>query len=871
MKLSQKLHERCAGAGPGAGPFVLAGTERKYERARRFNVHHLMLDLKVDFRHKAISGLARLQIEPIAKDLHSIALDATGFEIESVQLDHGHGPSPASFEYDSETLRVSGFDDLARTELEIRYRAQPQRGLYFLEPDQKVKHRPVQLWSQCQDEDARHWFPCHDKPHLKMTTELRVEVPKGFVALSNGELIDASESKGHGSRSFHFQLDRPHPSYLVTLVVGKFAILADRDAELSEKRRIPVRYYVPEERKQDALRSFAETPRMLELFSRLTGVDYPFSRYTQVVVSDFMFGGMENTTATTLYENVIIDRRAALDITSHDLIAHELAHHWFGNYVTCRDWSHAWLNEGFATYFEHIEREDRLGRDEYDYSIQGDWESYLAEAGSRYQRPIVCRDYREPMELFDRHLYEKGGLVLHLLRRRLGDQQFFSGIKRYLLLNAHGIVETNDLQRAFEAVSGDSLEQFFDHWVYRHGHPELKLKISYEEGLLTVNLRQSQKTPEIPVYALDLEVEVREKGGNLVRHRKLIGAAQDSLVVALPTRPEHVVVNPELRILGAITLEAPLDMLRHQLEHASSACARWSAAEALGTKLDPTTIAALERTLRNESESWMVRSEAARALGKTGANQALDTLIESTNLAHPKVRRNVVAALGMFRNSRAAKALRKIAKKDASYWVEAEAARSLGRTRDTTALASLLSMTGRSSWGDLIRVGVFDGLSALRDDAAIPSVLEHTQYGHPNRGRRAAIAALAQLGEGKRVRDHLEQLLADSDPLVRIDVTSALGALSDPQCRPALRRALERELDGRVARRLRETLRDLGKTTGEQKRIADEVESLRAELGGLKARIARLEHKDETKTTETTQARPGKASRRRSSKRRVRE
>jgi aminopeptidase N len=191
---------------------------------------------------------------------------------------------------------------------------------------------------------------------------------------------------------------------------------------------------------------------------------------------------MENTTATTLYEHVLLDARAALDVSSNDLVAHELAHQWFGDYVTCRDWSHGWLNEGFATFFEHVEREARLGRDEYDWGIAGDLDAYLGEANGRYTRPIVCRDYQAPIDLFDRHLYEKGGLVLHMLRRELGDELFWRGVTHYLDRHAHGIVETNDLMRAFEEVSGTSLERFFDHWVYRPGHPDLRVKIAWEDG-----------------------------------------------------------------------------------------------------------------------------------------------------------------------------------------------------------------------------------------------------------------------------------------------------------------------------------------------------------------------------------------------------
>jgi aminopeptidase N len=844
MRIAQRLHERCACASLGPGSFALAGTERKYERSRPFLVRHTFLDLSLDFEAKAVSGCARLELTRVAPDADSISLDAVGFELGEVFLLEERGSRRAEVEYDGETLRVLGLSGLAQPRIEIHYRALPRRGLYFLAPDAHVKERPVQVWSQCQDEDARHWFPCHDKPHVKMTTELRVEVPAGFVALSNGEqLSDEQSARKAGRAIFHFRLDQPHPSYLVTLVVGKFAIETDRDAELSDGRRIPVSYYVPAERKGDAARSFGETPRIIELFSKLTGVPFPWSRYSQVVVSDFVFGGMENTTATTMYEHVLVDKRGGIDISSHDLVAHELAHQWFGDFVTCRDWSHAWLNEGFATYFEHLEREDRLGRDEYDYGVETDVGTYLSEAGSRYQRPVVCRDYQEPIDLFDRHLYEKGGLILHMLRRELGDAAFFQGVQAYLREHAHSLVETVDLQRALERASGRSLERFFDQWLYRPGHPELKVKISYDDGLLAVSVKQSQKGPEAAPFEFDLEIEVANASGATSRHKKRVVGAHDTLVVPLEKRPAYAAFDPEQRVVGHISVDAPADMWRKQLAGGSSAFVRWSAIGGLAKKADPPSLTALAAALGKESEAWMVRAEAARALGKTRAPAALGALGEHGSVSHPKVRRAVAAALGAFRNERAAELLKPLAKHDESYLVEAEAARALGKTRQKSALKPLLAMVDRSSWADVVRSGTLDGLSALRDEGGLEPVLERTQYGYPTRGRRAAVGALAELGEGKRVREHLEALLDDPDPHLRSDVVSALVRLGDTRSRPALRRALEHELDGRAARRLREALRDLGEGPAERKRVADELESLRGELLELKARFAKLEAK----------------------------
>ncbi len=840
--MSYRLHARCACSSLGA-PFALAGTTRKYERSRPYTIRHLFLDLTLEAPKKSVHGAATLDFERLAHDAEKLVLDAIGFELEKVELVSGEQAAPADYEYDGDRLSVD-VQGKRRGKLRVTYRATPKRGLYFLEPDASVKDRPRQVWSQCQDEDARHWFPCLDKPHVKMTSELRVAVPAGWVALSNGEPrpVEKAKKKG-GAWTYHFTLNQPHPAYLVTLVAGELAVVEGREAELG-RRKIPVAYYVPPKRTRDVPRSLGDTPRMIELFSERTGVAFPWSRYSQVVVSDFIFGGMENTTATTLYEHVLLDERAALDVSSHDLVAHELAHQWFGDFVTCRDWSHGWLNEGFATYFEHIEREARLGRDEYDYGVTGDLEAYLGEANGRYQRPIVCRDYKEPIDLFDRHLYEKGGLVLHLLRRELGDDVFWDGVRLYLERHAHGIVETNDLMRALEEASGKSLERFFDQWVYRPGHPELRVKIGWDDGLLSVEVKQKQKGNDVAVFEFPLQVLVKTKGGALERHEKRVTETSDTLVVRLAERPRFVVWNPDQSVVGSVNLEAPSDFLRHQLADGPSAYAKWTAARSLGERDDPPSLKALADALASRDNAWMVRAEAARALGRVRSEAAFEALAAHVKDAQPKVRRAVVEALGAFRTKAAADVLRGPARSDRSYLVAADAARSLGRTRQPGVLRDLLAVIDRPSWADAQRAGALDGLAQLRDEAALPEVIARSRYGIPTRGRRAAVAALAALSDSRETRRELEDLLDDRDPHFRITVVDALLTLGDTKARGALRRALDRELDGRVARRLREALRDLGESgSTERKRLGDELESLRGELAELKTRFAKIEGK----------------------------
>ncbi|HEX6765393.1 MAG TPA: HEAT repeat domain-containing protein, partial [Polyangiaceae bacterium] len=514
--------------------------------------------------------------------------------------------------------------------------------------------------------------------------------------------------------------------------------------------------------------------------------------------------------------------------------------------------------------FEHVEREFSLGRDEYDWGIAVDRDAYLGEARERYVRPIVSRDYREPMDLFDRHLYEKGGLVLHMLRRRLGDEVFFRGVRLYLERQAHGIAETNDLMRAFENVSGESLERFFDQWVYRPGHPDLKVTIGWDDGLLSVRVKQKQKGTDVATFAFPLEVLVRTRAGKTELHKKEVVDSSDTLLVQLAERPSFVVFDPEQRVVGSVALEAPADMLRRQLGDAPSAYGRWIAAEALARRDDVATVRALAKSLHDEREAWMVRVEAARALGKIRSEAAFEALAEAVRAKHPKVRRSVASSLGAFRTNEAARLLTTLARNDESYLVGAEASRALGRTRQPGAKKTLVALAKRPSWGDCFQSGALDGLGNLRDESAVPDVTTFSAYGHPTRGRRSAIHALAQLADSRRAREHIEELLSDRDHHVKVAAVDALSLLGDARSRPAMRRALDHEHDPRIKRRLREAMRDSQETrAAERKRLEDDLETLRGEVSEMKGRLAKLEIKPGRAEATPHQAKPSRAKRRR--------
>jgi aminopeptidase N len=854
MSLEHRLHDRCAcgssqsayaQTSAGGRPFALAGVARQYERARPFCIEHISLDLTLEVPKKSITSEAVLDIVRIDAAATEIVLDAIAFDIESVEVREGGHDAfvKAEHAYDGNVLRLSIAPSVARASVRVRYRATPRRGLYFLAPDEHVRDRPNQVWSQCQDEDGRHVFPCFDKPHHKQGFTARVTAPVGWFVLSNGEKQSSADEESRGV--FRYHMADPTPAYLFSIVAGEFTRI---DAEADG---VTLHYFVPKGREADGKRTFRRTPDMVKRFGELTGVPYPWKSYSQIVVSDFIFGGMENTTVTTMYEHILLDERATIDVTADDLVSHELAHHWFGDLVTCRDWSHAWLNEGFATFMEQIDKEGYLGLDEYENGVRGDLVTYLSEAQGRYRRPIVCHDYEAPIDIFDRHLYEKGACVLHLLRRELGDAAFWGGVSTYLKRHAKGLVETRDLMRALEESSGKSLERFFDQWVFRAGHPDLEVKVEHSDALLTLSVRQTHVTQHaapkddaqagLP-FAVDVELDLVFKDGTIKRETRRVDQASATFSIRVPSRPKFVVVDPGLRILGDVKVECPRDMLHAQLAHAPTARGRLLAASLLGKFDDPATARVLAESLAKDDEFWAVRAEVAATLGKIRSDEALDVLVKNAQTKHAKVRRAVAAALGQFRSAKAADALKPLALKDASYLVEAEAARALGQTRQPAAFDTLIDILDRPSWSDIVRAGAIDGLAALRDERAQPHILARTRYGIPNRGRRAAIMALPKLSTDRKVREALEELLDQADPYLKVDVVRALLEVGDVKARGALAKQLERELDGRVRRRIREVLRDLSAAgKKETERLREELDSLRNDYASMKARLSKLE------------------------------
>jgi aminopeptidase N len=826
-------------------PFALPGARPQYGPDRVVRVEHIDLWLKPVFATKTLHGRVTTHVRAIEDGVTALRLDAVDLQIDRVLDASG---MPLHFTATSVDLTVALAAPLAEGEpfsFAVEYRAiDPRRGLYFID-------EPRQVWTQSQDTDARAWLPCFDHPAEKQTTTTTIIVDAGLFALGNGALT-AREPHGEGE-AFTYAQRVPHATYLLTMVVGAFS------EATQQHPRLPMFYYVAPGREAEGARSFGKTPQMIDAFEATIGVPYAYERYSQIAVADFIFGGMENTSATTQTDRTLHDERAALDFSSDPLVSHELAHQWFGDLVTCRDWSQAWLNEGFATYFEAVWAEADLGWDEYQQTIFDVVRAYLEEDGERYRRPIVCNVYRDPIELFDRHLYEKGGAVLHMLRGELGWERMKRALRTYVRDNATRNVETIDLVRGIEHATGRNMRGFFDQWIDRGGHPEVEIRAEWhaDEQRIAIEIEQKQTIDaDHPAYAFDIDLGVvaeapaaivRDAGDGPVAHetrvRVHVERAMESFAIRTPAPPGVIRIDPGAYILGEFRFALDVDDLRAILAADPAPVARIRAARALGKS--PATAArnALAQALEREP-FWGVAAEIATLLGAARAGYARDALLAARSHPHPKVRRAIASALGAYREAAVADALIAMTE-DASYFVAGAAAESLGKTRDPRAFERLCALATTPSWNETIAAGAVRGLAALADERALAPLLAAIAPDRAEPLRRAALRALAThatLIDAARTPavDAIERALGDRSYLLRVSAYAAAETLLDERLLPALDRYAAAEVDGRLRRGAAEAalrIRSSGKTPPEVARLREDVDRLRDEVQRLRAMI----------------------------------
>lgn len=533
---------------------------RNFNRPQTFDAQHYVIRVDFDRAAKTVIGETTIIVKPLNSDFRVLELDAVDLKFESVTLDSTGKDLP----YKALDGRImvtldrpyGPHDTLAVT---LKYTAKPKKGVYFVDASARYS---AQIWTQGEPDEARHWFPSFDFPSDKATTEQYISADKGETVIGNGEFLGRSE-KSDGRETWHFKMNAPVPVYLVSFVVGRYSKVEDKYGT------IPLSYYIYPGREATARNAYGRTADMMQQFERLTGVKYPYNKYDQTVVANFQFGGMENITATTMADAEIFmaDTEFGRELVM-DLVSHELAHSWFGNLVTCRNWAELWLNEGFATFMEAAYRETFSGRQGYIAKVRSDAAQFMVDDTiTRRRHGLFNLRAGDVSSLFDNSAvtYNKGGAVVHMLREEVGNETFWKGVKIYLDRHQFDSVESTDLQKAMEEASGRRLGWFFDQWIYGAGYPKLDVRQTYSARAKTLRLTFSQthRADDIVpvVFRLPFEIEIKTSRGTTTSRIELTKRVQ-TVTIPVDAKPISATIDPAEKIILKSTKVRPMISLR---------------------------------------------------------------------------------------------------------------------------------------------------------------------------------------------------------------------------------------------------------------------------------------------------------------------
>lgn len=738
---------------------------RNFPPDRVVDMQHMKLQMRFDkIEDCRFAAVESLTFTPLGTETTGLTLDAVGLKINSVKL----ADKPVEFSQDDNHLSMR-FDPCLsvgqKQELVIDYICDhPTDGMTFTPSRPDAPAYTAEVHTQGESQTNRHWFISHDFPNERMSTELIVDVPAGFSVSSNGKLISNLTS---GDRAvWHYLQEKPHVSYLVSLVIGKFDIV-----EIPSSR-VPLHVWVPQGLGDEVQQTYGRTGEMIDLFEKRFGVPYAWDRYDQLCAKNFGAGGMENTSCTTMYPTAILDKTALLDSDLDGLISHELCHQWTGDLITCKSWAHIWLNEGWATYGSALWNEHRFGQDGYLESIRGNF-GVARRDKTTNELPMVSPVYESPEETFRRpaNPYPKGASILHMLRMMLGDDVFWKGVQLYMTRFSLNVAETSDFRYALEEASGKSLEWFFDQWCYRPGAPELKVNLRYdgENRELLVSVDQTQKIDErTPAFRFTLPLVARTSSGDHT-YRIDVTEKSTSFRTTLDGPPSIIAIDPYLHVLKIITVEKPLPMWIEQAKGGPTIVARHEAVEVLGKTDTPETIALLSQIIRDEKVRYTLRDTAVDALSGYGSDQAKDELLSiiKAGIAEARVRSNLVEKLRNYEKDKVVEMLTDFAKNDPSYGTRVAAIEGLAHLKATDQADLIAELVNFKSQNDQVRNAALRALADFDDKRGLDLAIQYAAFGNLDRSRPTAIGIISKLAKH------------DKDKAV----TFLLGLLNDPESR----------------------------------------------------------------------------------------
>jgi aminopeptidase N len=816
---------------------------------------HMKLDVIIpDMQSPILEGAQTLTIAGLATPCPQIRLDARLLKINSVSVNG----QPVQFEHDGMTLLIpmdpplaQGAEATIQTIYEVN---DPPYGLYWFPETAAWPGRAPQLHTQGQPETNSYWFPCHDFPNEKLTTELIATVPEGFLVSSNGKLISerkailtrqtaGGSSELAGYDRFHFVQDKPHANYLVSMIVGKFDVV---DVGVGA---MPMPVFAPPGSARDIKPCYGKTAAMIDFFSQRLSEPYPWDKYAQIVVCNTVFGGMENTSATTMWEGAIADRAGRVDTDLEGLISHELAHQWFGDLVTCDAWEHVWLNEGWATYMTGLWFEHSKGRAAYEEYIRGRFDDVISqdEPKAPELQPMASNVYEDPWETFRRksNPYGKGCSILHMLRERLGDAAFFRGVAAYLDQHKFQSVETDHFRQSLEEASGDNLEQFFAQWVRRPGVPVLKIRcdavpvsagqagtsLSLSDTLagkgsnssVTIRVEQTQNIDtDNPPFTFDLPVLVKTSGAD--PFRVIVHVTGKTAEVSDPRisgTVQWIAVDPDMTTLAKVELEQDPSAWAALLKGGPTVSTRVLAARAMDASKSERAAQSLLNAAVSRSENLAVRLEAIKGLGAAGRLSDVESLsgaaFDRWELRDAVVNAMVAAvqkdkhAENTLAAERVVEHLAKRATSDQSTTVRASAIRGLGTLGAKNHFRLIASAAQTDSQEDRLRRAAIDALVAFDEPQSFAIVEQLTQEGNFSRTRPEAIKAVAKLSKHDKDKAFaaIARRLNDREARTRDTAGEQLIVLADPRGIKALEDLLAETRDPGDKKRVEKWLGEL--------------------------------------------------------------
>jgi aminopeptidase N len=827
--------------------------QRQYAPDRLADILHIIIDVTPDFETRTIAGTTTIKFAPIAKALTEFRLDAIDLDVSKVTS----SAEMAGYDVTDKAITITFEPPITpgdETTVTVVYQAEPKEGLYFRTSEMGYREEDTHLFSQGETHTAPYWYPNYDYPNERSTSEVICRVPKEMTVLSNGRLVSEEVDSRSGLKAVHWLQDKPHANYLIALVAGKLAKIE------SKYRNIPIAFYTPASQIKYAGNSFKDTADMLEFFEKEIGVPYPWDKYYQAVVQDFQFGGMENTSLTILTDNTLFTDETENIESSQSLVAHEMAHQWFGDYVTCKDWSHTWLNEGFATFYEDLYDYHKNGRNSFLAGLYSTASNLLSERNEH--KPIVNRSYDNTWEQFDYRTYGKAGWVLHMLRVELGEDMFRKCVKTYLERHALGSVVTDDFRSVIEELTGRTFDRFFDQWIYHGRYPDLKISYqwSQKDNLAKVSIEQMQEVNDnVMLFHFDTKVRFIIDDQTIDR-RITIDNKQHDFYFPLPKEPDIVRFDPDYGLLAKIDFEKPTAMLYKQLENQDDVIGQLLAIDALDKKKDKKTVAKLKEILNSDS-FYVVLRRAASALQEIHTTEAFDALAESLDQKDARVRQQVVRQIGEFYRMESFELTKEILKNEKNPAILAIAIRNLGRYNDEEAQHILIDYLNCDSYRNRLASAAIDAIHMLDEPLFIEPLqktLKENEQQFPSRDFSRALDTLAYISRSEEdktdIRNFLIGYVNHPKQIIQAGAIGALGTLEDPKAIPVVETFSSEEPDDVVERAANSALKELREhkqlVPDEIVQLRETVDKLRNETQTLKDDLEdiknRLDAKEET-------------------------